>query len=79
MKTDQDGPVPENENQEQNQSPSEFFLQFDRLQEGDPNGEQMCDTPEKKRRHAHHYGIGRYRSFSNHSSAGDQPHTNTGW
>ncbi len=78
METDRKDLVPKDENQEPNQNPSELFLQFDRLQSEESSGEQMQESCEKKKHHTHH-GIGRYRSYSNHSSANDQPHTNTGW
>ncbi|MBD3580930.1 hypothetical protein [Flavobacterium selenitireducens] len=78
METDRTGFTPEDEISGQNQSPSGSFLQFDRLRHDDSFGETANEAADKKRHHSHH-GIGRYRSFSNYSSASDQPHTNTGW
>ncbi len=57
----------------------ENHLQQRNLADGESTGEvSKRETHEKRRSHTH-YGIGRYRSFSNYSSDSDQPHTSTGW
>lgn len=57
----------------------ENHAEFENLTQGESSGEFKQEECHEKRHFPKHYGIGRYRSFSNHSSASDQPHTNTGW
>ncbi|RZJ66667.1 MAG: hypothetical protein EOO50_09080 [Flavobacterium sp.] len=76
METNRDNFASDRDDQRENGEVLNSFQEPEGIKDGDLSDRDE-HSHDRKKHHDHHH-IGRYRSFSNYSSASGQPSTNTG-
>lgn len=78
METDKNGMGVQDEQTKHEGKERQQLEQEERIPLSDSDAAEQASMSEENKKHRHHHeGNKRYRMFSNHSSANDQPHTRT--